>query len=100
MEDKNDSSEKEETTVAGTMTSSAKEEYIREKKLIAVCADDVAMAREVSDAVHLSLQKWKAVVKDLQDMKADGIPANHAIFIATNATADIHKSTFNTCSGY
>ena len=55
MEDKNDSSEKEETTVAGTMTSSAKEEYIREKKRIAVCADDVAMAREASDVAYCLL---------------------------------------------
>ncbi|KAI2494128.1 hypothetical protein MHU86_20399 [Fragilaria crotonensis] len=99
MEDKNDASEKEMTTAgAGAVTSSAKEEYIREKKRIAaVRADDVAMAREVSDAVDLSLQKWKAALKDLQDVKAGGIPANHAIFIATKATADLHKSAFNTC---
>ncbi len=58
MEDKNDASEKETTTTAaGAVTSSAKEEYIREKKRIAVQADDVAMAREVSGAVDLSLQK-------------------------------------------
>jgi hypothetical protein len=97
IEDKNNSSVKEETIAAGTVTSSAKEEYIHEKKRIAVCADDVAMAREVSDAIYLSLQKWKAALKDLQDMKADGIPANHAIFIATKATADLHESSFNTC---
>ncbi len=99
MEDTNDSSEKDETTAAGTVTSSAKEEYIREKKRIAVRADDVAMemARKVSDAVELSLQKWKAALKDLQDMKADGIPANHAIFSGTKATADLHESAFHTC---
>jgi hypothetical protein len=79
------------------VTSSAKEEYIREKKRIAVCADDVAMASEVSFAVDLSLQKWKAALKDLQDMKADGISANHSIFIATKATSDLPESTFNTC---
>jgi hypothetical protein len=38
------------TTAAAAVTSSAKDEYIREKKRIAVRADDVAMAREVSDA--------------------------------------------------
>ncbi|KAI2510247.1 hypothetical protein MHU86_4125 [Fragilaria crotonensis] len=97
LEDKNDASEKETTSAAGAVTSSAKEEYIREKKRIAVRADDVAMAREVSDAVDLSLQKWKAALKDLQDMKAGGIPANHPIFIATKATADLHESAFNTC---
>ena len=97
LEDKNDASEKETPSAAGAVTSSAKEEYIREKKRIAVRADDVAMAREVSDAVDLSLQKWKAALKDLQDMKAGGIPANHPIFIATKATADLHESAFNTC---
>ena len=99
MEDKNNASEQEGTTAttAAAVTSSAKDEYIREKIRIAVRADDVAMAREVSDAVDLSLLKWKAALKDLQDMKADGIPVNHAVFIATKATADLHESAFNTC---
>jgi hypothetical protein len=30
-------------------------------------------------------------------MKADGIPTDHAIFIATKATADLHESAFHTC---
>jgi hypothetical protein len=80
------------TSSTGT---SAKDEYIREKKRIAVRVDDVAMAREVSDSVDLSLQKWKATLKDLQEMEADGIPTNHPIFTATKATADLHESAFN-----
>ena len=55
MENKNDASEKDETTATGAVISSAKEEYIREKKRIAVCADDVAMAREASDVAYCLL---------------------------------------------
>jgi len=78
-----------------TSRTSAKDEYIREKKRIAVRVDDVAMAKEVSDAVDFSLQKWKATLKDLQEMEADGIPTDHPIFTATKATADLHESAFN-----
>ena len=77
-------------------TASAKDEYIREKKRIAVRLDDQAMAREVSDAVDLSLQKWKATLKELQEMEAQGIPTGHPIVTATKATADLHETAFNT----
>jgi hypothetical protein len=77
-------------------TASAKDEYIREKKRIAVRLDEKAMAREVSDAVDLSLQKWKATLKELQEMEAQGIPTGHPIVTATKATADLHETAFNT----
>ena len=90
----NDDSSNERRTAAAASTA-AKDEYMREKKRIAVRADEVAMAREVSDAVDVSLQKWKASLKDLQSMMADGIPTDHPIYIATKATADLHESAFN-----
>ena len=67
------------TTTMSTATASAKDKYIREKKRIAVCLDDQAMAREVSDAVDLSLQKWKAALKELHEMEAHGIRTDHPI---------------------
>ena len=83
------------TTTMSTATASAKDKYIREKKRIAVCLDDQAMAREVLDAVDLSLQKWKAALKKLHGMEAHGIRTDHPIFTATRATADLHESAFN-----
>ena len=91
-----DRDESRTTTSPGTTTtSSSRDEYIQVKKRIAVRADEVAMAREVSDAVDMNLQKWKDTLKHLQEMENDGIPANHPIFIATKATANMHESSFN-----
>ena len=71
------------TTSPSTATSTTRDEYIQVKKRIAVRADEVAMACEISDAVDLNLQKWKDTLKHLQEMENDGIPVNHPIFIAT-----------------
>jgi hypothetical protein len=78
-----------------TAVSSSRDDYIREKKRITVRADEVAMAREISDAVDYSLQKWKVCLRDLQDMEKDGISVDHPLFLATKATAKLHEASFN-----
>ena len=87
------------TTLSPSTTTTAitdsKDEYIREKKRIAVRADEVAMAREISGAVDFNLHKWKTCLKELQDMEKDGIAVNHPIFLATKATAELHEASFN-----
>ena len=87
--------EKMATAWTATTASAKKDKYIREKKRIAVGLDDQAMAREVSDAYDLSLQEWKAALKELQDMEAHGIPTGHPIFTDNKATADLRESAFN-----
>jgi hypothetical protein len=74
---------------------SSRDEYIQEKKRIAVRADGVALAREISDAVDFSLQKWKVCLKELQEMEKDGISVDHPLFLATKATAKLHETSFN-----
>ena len=94
-----DSADEARTTTASsgatTTTTTSRDEYIREKKRIAVRADEVAMAREISDSVDFNLQKWKGALKDLREMENDGIPVDHPIFIATKATASMHEFSFN-----
>ena len=83
-------------TTTTTAITSCKDEYIQEKKRIAVSADEVAMAREISDAVDFNLQKWKTSLKELQDMEKDGIADIHPVFLATKATAaKLHEASFN-----
>lgn len=89
--------------LAGPSTSSTKEEYIREKKRIAVRVDEVAaardisaMARDASDAVDLNLKKWKATLQDLKEMKDAGFDEIHPIFLATKAAAEFHEFSFKT----
>jgi len=82
-------------TTTTTAITSCKDEYIQEKKRIAVSADEVAMAREISDAVDFNLQKWKTSLKELQDMEKDGISVDHPLFLATKATAKLHEASFN-----
>jgi hypothetical protein len=94
-----DSADEARTTTASsgatTTTSSSRDEYIREKKRIAVRADEVGMAREISDLVDFNLQKWKGALKDLREMENDGIHVYHPIFIVTKATASMHEFSFN-----
>jgi hypothetical protein len=87
---------------AGPSTSS-KEEYLREKKRIAMRVDEVAaardvsaMARDASDAVDLNLKKWKATLQDLKEMKEAGFDEIHPIFLATKAAAEFHEFSFKT----
>jgi hypothetical protein len=78
-----------------TAVSSSRDDYIREKKQIAVRADDVAMSRDISDVVDCSLQKWKVCLRELQDMEKDGISVDHPLFLATKATAKLHEASFS-----
>ena len=88
--------------LAGPSTSS-KEEYLREKKRIAMRVDEVAAARDISamardalDAVDLNLKKWKATLQDLNEMKEAGFDEIHPIFLATKAAAEFHELSFKT----
>jgi hypothetical protein len=88
--------------LAGPSTSS-KEEYLREKKRIAIRVDEVAaardisaMARDASDAVDLNLKKWKATLQDLKELKEAGFDEFHPIFLATKAAAEFHEFSFKT----
>ena len=83
------------TTSPSTSTSTSRDGHTQVKKKISVRAGEVAMARRISDAVDLNLQKWKDTLKHLREMENDGIPINHPIFIATKATAKMHESSFN-----
>ena len=74
------------TTTRAAIASAYKDKYMCEKKRIAVCLDDQAMAWELSDAVDLSFQKWKAMLKELQKMEAHGILTDHPLFTATKVT--------------
>jgi hypothetical protein len=86
----------EQMTTSHAGTASTKYNYIRrEKNGIAVCLDDQAMARDVSDAVNLSLQKWKATLKELHEMEASGIqlitlfllpPEKQRIYVSLHST--------------
>ena len=78
-----------------TAVSRSRDDYIREKKRITVRADEVAMAREISDAVDYSLQKWKVCLRDLQDMEKDGISVDHPLFLAMKAAAKLLEASFN-----
>jgi hypothetical protein len=62
-----------------TAVSCSRDDYIREKKQIAVRADKVAMAREISDVVDYRLQKWKVCLRELQDMEKGGISVDHPL---------------------
>jgi hypothetical protein len=83
------------TTSPSTSTSTSRDGHTQVKKKISVRAGEVAMARRISDAVDLNLHKWKDTLKHLQEIENDGIHVNHQIFIATKATANMHKSSFN-----
>jgi hypothetical protein len=65
---------------------------------MAVEVVDIAMSKEITDAVDMSLKKWKASLLELQMLKEDGITrTNDSFFIATKAAADLHESTFHSC---
>ena len=64
----------EQESSRGSMTSSrsgfstastAKDDYIREEKWMAVEVFDIAMEKEITDAVDTSLKKWKASLSEL-----------------------------------
>lgn len=69
------------TTTMTALISTSKDEYIREKKQILVRANEIAVAREISDAVDFNLHKWKTCLKELQDMEKYGIAVNHPVFL-------------------
>jgi len=79
-------------------SSTAKDDYIREKKRMAVEIFDIAMAKEITDAVDTSLKKWKASLLEVRELTEDGITGtDHPLYIATKAAADLHESTFHSC---
>jgi hypothetical protein len=84
------------TTLSQSTTSSSitasRDEYIWETKQITA----VHAARKISDAVvDYSLQKWKICLKELQEMKKNGISVDHPVFLATKAIAKLHEALFN-----
>ena len=83
---------------AFSTASTAKDDYIREKKRMAVEVFDIAMEKEITDAVDTSLKKWKASLSELRELKEDGSTrTDDPFFIATKAAADLHESTFHSC---
>ena len=69
-----------------------------EKKRMAVEVFDIAMSKEITDAVDTSLKKWNASLLELWELKEDCITrTDHLFFIATKAAADLHESTFHWC---
>jgi phage baseplate assembly protein W len=59
---------------------------------------NIAMAKEITDAVDTSLKKWKASLLEVRELTEDGITGtDHPLFIATKAAADLHESTFHSC---
>jgi hypothetical protein len=86
-----------ESDIASASSTAAKDEYIREKKRMAVEAFDVAMVASMSDAVDTSLKKWRVALQELSNLEADTeFGVNHPIYIATEATAKLYEATFHT----
>ncbi|KAI2508592.1 SAD/SRA domain [Fragilaria crotonensis] len=86
-----------ESDIASASSTAAKDEYIREKKRMAVEAFDVTMVASMSDAVDTSLKKWRVALKELSDLAADKeFGVNHPIYIATEATVKLYEATFHT----
>ena len=74
------------------------DDYIQEKKRMAVEVFNIAMEKEITDAVDTSLNKWKASLSELRELKEDGSTrTDDPFFIATKAAADLHESTFHSC---
>lgn len=62
---------------------------------MAVEVFDIAMAKEITDAVDTSLKKWKASLLELRELKEDGnTRTDHPFFIATKAAVE---SIFHSC---
>jgi hypothetical protein len=84
----------ESDMIAIATSTAAKDDYIREKKRMAVQAFDVTMIASMSDAVDKSLKKWRVALQDLSNLATDtAFGVHHLIYIATNATA---KLSFHT----
>jgi hypothetical protein len=86
-----------ESDIASATSTAAKDDYIREKKRMAVEAFDVTMVASMSDAVDRSLNKWKVALQDLSNLATDAaFGVHHPIYIATDATVKLYEATFNT----
>ena len=98
---------KQQDSTGGSITSSrsslstastAKDDYIREKKRMAVEVFNIAMEKVITNAVDTSLKKWKASLSELRALKEDGSTGtDHPFFIATKAAADLQESKFHSC---
>jgi hypothetical protein len=65
---------------------------------MAVEVFDIAMSKEISNAVDTSLKKWKASLLELRELKENGITGtDHPFYVATKAASDLHESTFHSC---
>ena len=65
---------------------------------MAVEVFDIAMEKEITDAVDTILKKWKASLSELQELKDDiNTRTDDPFFIATKAAAYLHESTFHSC---
>jgi hypothetical protein len=86
-----------ESDIASASSTAAKDEYIREKKRMAVEAFDVTMVASMSDAVDTSLKKWRVALQELSSL-ASGTEfgVNHPIYIATEATVKLYEANFHT----
>ncbi len=86
-----------ESDIASASSTAAKDEYIREKKRMAVETFDVTMVASMSDAVNTSLKKWRVALQELSSL-ATGTEfrVNHPIYIATEATVKLYKANFHT----
>jgi DNA-binding TFAR19-related protein (PDSD5 family) len=88
-------------SAAARDTSAAKDSYIEAERRIAIeqaeCTKvlhDIAVGKEISDAVDVHLKKWKESLKELENVEQDfGI--DHALYKATKATSDMHQCNFN-----
>jgi hypothetical protein len=86
-----------ESDIASASNTAAKDEFIREKKRMAVEAFDVTMVASMSDAVHTSLKKWRVTLQELFSLATDTkFGVNHPINIATQATVKLYKANFHT----
>jgi hypothetical protein len=86
-----------ESDIASASSTAAKDEYIREKKRMAVEAFDVTMVASMSDAVDNSLKKWRVALQELSSLATDTeFGVNHPIYIATEATVKLYEANFHT----
>jgi hypothetical protein len=59
---------------------------------------DIAMAKEITDAVDTTLKKWKASLLEVWELAEDGITGtDHPFYFTTKAAADLHESTCHSC---